>query len=193
MGKRTTVTRQVSRVNRRSGNRACTCVLLFLLALLPALSPANARAQPSGAADSATVPKHVHVAACLEKTVRDTLQRSATFRAQMTTLSRTPGLGVAIVLGPSRAGRPADATIRRYSSGAILAVIRIGSMHDQGELLAHEVEHLIEQIEGVPLALLARTRSEVWLEGGSYESARAIAAGHRVRRELLAARPTTEP
>lgn len=190
MGKQSTVTRQLYRVYRRSGNTARICVLPFVLTGLLALSPANARAQPPAAADAGTVPPHVHVAALLKKPVHDLLERSETFRAQMATLSRTHALGVAIVFEASSVGPPAEAVVRRYDTGAIVAIIYIRSVHNQEELLAHEVEHLIEQIERVPIARLAQQQRDVWRVGNSYESARAIAAGRRVRREVATAGST---
>ena len=54
------------------------------------------------------------------------------------------------------------------------------------ELLAHELEHVIEQMEGVNLARLAReyaplvSRDEV----GAYETARATAAGRAAAAEV---------
>jgi hypothetical protein len=56
---------------------------------------------------------------------------------------------------------------------------------DMVELVAHEIEHVCEQIEGVDLrALSLRHDSGVYDMGGHYETQRAIAAGHRVSREL---------
>jgi len=54
-------------------------------------------------------------------------------------------------------------------------------------LIAHEFEHIIEQLDGVDLPLMAsRTASGVHRVPGSehFETDRAIAAGHRVSEEV---------
>ena len=153
--------------------------LALLLALLPAPS---ADAQTNIAAvPTAEVPPHVHVAPQLRDTVAQLRQRSPTFRAQMEAIGRAERLGIAIVLQAwSGVGPPAWTEIRRFESGLILAVIRIHSIADKEELLAHEIEHVLEQVEGVRLQELSRTGREAWRTGGSYESERAIRVGRRV-------------
>jgi hypothetical protein len=144
------------------------------------------KADHGGPADEVvvTMPKYVYVAPCLRRTIDEMLQRSPTFRAQVEALSRAQKLGVAITLVASPGPRPADATIRRFHSGLLLAVINIHSIVDKEELIAHEVEHLLEQVEGVSLKRLAEIGADAWRTGASYETLRAIAAGRRVASEM---------
>ncbi len=52
-------------------------------------------------------------------------------------------------------------------------------------LLAHELEHLIEQLERTDLAALARTGAAHRGRDGAFETRRAISAGRRVAGEVL--------
>jgi hypothetical protein len=167
----------------RASHRLCSA-FAFLIACVPA----GSRAQPSAQADtSPLIPAHVHVTPCLRRTVEDMLRRSETFRTQMAAIAAAPGVGIAIVMQMQQSGPRAAGIIRRYTTGALVASIFIRSVADQPELLAHEIEHVREQIEGVPVARLARTSNSAWLVGGTYETERAIAAGRRVRAEMRAA------
>jgi hypothetical protein len=76
--------------------------------------------------------------------------------------------------------------MRRYSSGLLLAVVMIPPHGDYAELVAHELEHVLEQMEGVNLAALARSGSGAVKRrpDGAYETARALNAGLAVAAEL---------
>jgi len=53
------------------------------------------------------------------------------------------------------------------------------------ELIAHELEHVLERLEGVNFLLGAQVRgSGISLSGGTFETTRAIDAGRRVAREV---------
>ena len=61
------------------------------------------------------------------------------------------------------------------------------------ELLAHEIEHVLEQIDGVNLRALASTGVQgVRRIGDAYETSRAIAIGRLVADEVLGYRAKTE-
>ena len=91
--------------------------------------------------------------------------------------------------GQSGAFRPAGATSRARTSfrldewGALAAEIEIRSAPDLTELLAHEFEHLIEQLDGVDLQALARKGEARRLSDGAFETDRAVAAGQQVAGE----------
>jgi hypothetical protein len=157
----------------------------WLLVLCAYLAPADIAAQPAASASPpASTPDHVFIAPCLRPLVDEMLRRSPTFRAQMDKLARTPALGIAIAFKASTSRQAAEASIRHYDSGLMLALVSIHSVSDKEELIAHEVEHVLEQVERVPLARLARAGSSVWATGNSYETLRAIDAGRRVAREV---------
>jgi len=65
----------------------------------------------------------------------------------------------------------------------VSAQIVLASPSDTVELIAHELEHLIEQLDGADVSdrrVVAGTHSS----GHAYESGRAIEAGQRVAREV---------
>jgi hypothetical protein len=173
---------RIGRVGRQRWSHVCasSAVAALLLAF-----PSDGRAQASYPGE-ATIPllKHVHVPPCLVKQVQSMLQRSETFRAQMAAIARADGVGIAIAFDPAGRGPAAEAEIRRFTTGALLAVIRIRSTVDHAELLGHEMEHILEQIEGVPVVRLARTRKGAWATGNKYETERAIRVGRQVGREM---------
>ena len=54
------------------------------------------------------------------------------------------------------------------------------------EAIAHELEHVLEQVEGTDLARLARQRVDGVVDlGGQYETARAQSVGRTVAREAM--------
>lgn len=165
----------MSRLQRSSAR--LTLWLLTILAL-PGLAQAQDAAAP-------TLPRHVYVAPPLRDTVEAMLARSPTFREQVAALDRAPALGLSITLAVSSTPRPADATIRRYESGVLLAFITIHTVTDKAELIAHEVEHVLEQVDGVSLAKLAASSHDAWSTGQAFETKRALTAGRRVASEML--------
>ena len=75
--------------------------------------------------------------------------------------------------------------ICRQPSGAIVAAIDIAPFGDPAEWLAHEFEHLIEQLDGVNLRELERRRQGAWQSGNQmFETERAVRVGRRVLREM---------
>ena len=150
---------------------------LFLALSLSAVAAAQDAVPP--------LPRHVYIAPCLRETVEAMMARSPTFRAQMEALGRARALGVSITLAASPSSKPAEAAIRRYHSGVLLAFISIHRVSDKAELIAHEVEHVLEQVEGVQLAQLVKKGGEAWNTGASFETRRAIRAGRQVATEMM--------
>jgi hypothetical protein len=157
--------------------RSCALVLAMLCAWT--VSPAQAQTDSAPA-----LPKHLFIAPCLRETVDAMMERSPTFRAQIEAIARTPGLGLAVTLEATPSSRRAEARMRRYVSGLLLANIRIYIVADKEELIAHEIEHVLEQVERVPVAELAKRGDEAWRAGTAYETRRAIRAGQRVANEM---------
>ena len=78
----------------------------------------------------------------------------------------------------------ARSTLRRFSSGLLEADVEL-ARGDPTEWLAHEFEHVIEQIEHEPLRSRADRGDNVWRTGDdTYETTRAIRAGQTVRQEV---------
>lgn len=120
------------------------------------------------------------------------LQRSETFREQCRRIAAAPYVRIRLGIGPMmEGGGRAETVIRRYQHGAIVAFVTMRFAEDYFELIPHELEHVIEQMDGVRLTeeLVAR---RAWLApSGNYETRRASTIGIKVRRELNAL--TVEP
>jgi hypothetical protein len=162
-----------------------TCFVVGCLLLLPHGGAAGA---PPGDDERAPrIPAHVYVAPSLRATFEQMLVRSPTFRSLVDTIASTKALGIAIACEPGSTQGHAYAQIRRYHSGVITAVVKIQSLQDSIELIAHELEHVREAIEGVPLSRLARGRRDgAWEGRHGYETQRAIDLGRRVKAEFHA-------
>jgi len=150
--------------------------------------------------DEATVPENLgatlphNVATFGYETQLDLmLRRSLTFRKQCARIAAAPDLHVRIAPAiPPRARF--DHTLTRLAfkaDGSVQADVAIGSRGDPLELLAHEFEHILEQLDGVDLPSMARRAStgvyavqESVQEGERFETKRALAAGRQVAREV---------
>ena len=125
--------------------------------------------------------------------IDEMLARSPTFRRQCARLAAARHLTVLVrsdLPAGSRAG--ALTAIQSNGSGQLEAVVRVGLSHRTAELIAHEIEHIIEQLDGVDLQAKSRQPASgvrhVW-DLDAYETTRAIATGQRVARELSGNEP----
>ncbi len=149
----------------------------------------SARAARVAACDAPawTLPDSIKLSDGLEPMVHWALEHSPSFRRQCRALAAAPDLRATVRV----AFRPAGATARARTSfrqgewGALAAEIEIRSAPDLTELLAHEFEHLIEQLDGVDLQALARKGEARRLSDGAFETDRAIAAGLQVAGEVV--------
>lgn len=165
-------------------------VCLPLVFVLAALRPAPAAGGPSEASPPFTLPPNIQVGAFLREPVEALLRASETFRRQCARIGGTRLVRVVVVSGtgaPLQSGARARARINRHGLGLLFAVIELPLLADFQELLPHELEHVIEQIEGRDLAALARSGEGgvVELAGGMFETERARAAGLAAAREAL--------
>lgn len=111
-------------------------------------------------------------------------QHSPTFRKQCLKLAAG---GAALVVEP--VARPdmwrALTRIGRLPDGTTMARARVRPSAHSVELIAHELEHVLEYLEGFQFLMESRRRhSRVSLIGGAYETERAIDAGRRVAQEV---------
>jgi hypothetical protein len=77
----------------------------------------------------------------------------------------------------------AETAIHRFANGAIRADVVVLFGENYRELLAHEFEHVIEQVDGVDLRQEAAQGRAWLLPGGAFETRRAFATGVQVLRE----------
>jgi hypothetical protein len=92
----------------------------------------------------------------LRPVVTDLCRRSPTFRRQVARLADQPDLVVTVraVSFPATAQWRAQTTIQRVEGRVTLADVRVqpGDSRSIAELIAHEFEHVLEQLDGVDLA-----------------------------------------
>jgi len=136
------------------------------------------------------VPRNIH-AGLLARDVALLAQTSPTFRAQCQRIASARHLRVDIELVQTLGTARAETAITRYEAGAIRADVRIAFGRDYRELLAHEFEHIIEQLDGVDLRAEAEHGRAWAIDRDVFETQRASDAGRRVRREC--GRPTRVP
>jgi hypothetical protein len=119
--------------------------------------------------------------------VRDMWRDSPTFRRQCKVLADAPWLTVKIrgESGPSVSGVRARTEISITPGRAALASIVLMSPADTVELIAHEIEHVVEALEGVRLTEHGCKGNSM---GRAVESCRAVETGRQVATEVHAAR-----
>jgi hypothetical protein len=119
----------------------------------------------------------------LRQTIEQLLGRSRTLRTQCARIGAASRVRVWITIEPRvvTAETRARSTVRRFDSGLLDVVIELPPVGaDFVELLAHELEHVTEFIDGIDLRALARNRDRHVIErrsDGAIESDRAYAAG----------------
>lgn len=159
------------------------------LVFLAVLRPFPAAAGQRGGSHPA-LPPNIQVGEFLQAAAVELLRTSATFRRQCERIGAARLVRV-VVVSQSRpalqSGVRAQARISRHALGLLFAVIELPMTADYRELLPHELEHVIEQIEGRDLAAMARTRDSgvTEISRGMFETARARAAGRAAAREAL--------
>ena len=110
---------------------------------------------------------------------------SLTFRRQCQRLDVERGLVVTLLAQSSHRHSPVRASTEMSRKDGRLARARvvIFSPGDAVELIAHEIEHIIEQLDSVDLLDRAATRT-TREAGATYETARAVEVGRVVDREV---------
>ncbi len=134
------------------------------------------------------MPWNMGVPESLTPILEEALRRSPTFRHQMQELRRTPRVRMVISYGNLSTWHQlrAESTVYRYQWGALRVDTRLYTVRDVIEVVAHELEHVCEQIEGVDVrALSHRANSGVYNVGGHYETRRAVLTGRQVAQEAL--------
>jgi hypothetical protein len=112
---------------------------------------------------------------------------SPTFRRQCARLAQSVAVTVNMELDPrARHGRHAITRVSRHGPG-LIAVVQLELRRPElyVESIAHELEHVLEQMDGLDLPRLAHQRlNGVVSNGDEYETARAHAVGRAVVREM---------
>jgi hypothetical protein len=138
----------------------------------------------------ADIPPNLEVPSTYRRLLETMLQRSPTFRRQCRRIAASPQLEITLRTGERswRYGTRARTRILR-KAGHLSATIEMLVIDDPVELIAHEIEHIIEQLDGVDLPSKAGvTSSGVRLcrgEATAFETERATRVGQTVAAEVL--------
>ena len=102
--------------------------------------------------DATALPPNLSVPSLYRSVLETMLARSPMFRRQCLRLASAPHLEVLVrVLHPNGGRVRARGQIRPEGDGRIAVLIEIDPADDFVELLAHELEHVIEQLDGIDL------------------------------------------
>jgi hypothetical protein len=118
------------------------------------------------------------------------LDRSPTFRRQCLRVANDPTLTVRLHPAGSVWTRGARALghMVRGSGGGLVADIYLTRSADDVEMIAHEVEHVIEQLDQIDLSSRAARRDtgvhRTLPDGDTFETTRAMHTGLKVAREV---------
>lgn len=137
--------------------------------------------------ESPDLPATIQVPDDLRIAVVRMLKQSETFRRQCRRLADATWLRVLVRRNMNILERSyrARSLIRRARSGMVLVLVEISPAGNPVEWIAHEFEHALEQLEGVPLSDLAGRSRLVWHSSeGMFETERAIRAGRTVVAEM---------
>jgi hypothetical protein len=160
------------------------CLALALAGSRPVVIAAQDPAAPLVA-----LPANIRFDPVLQSTALMLLRKSKTFERQCARIAveRHVRLVVVATPPPRELSAPrARSVITRHVYGAIRAVVEIPiTGASLPELIGHEFEHVIEQIEGIDLAARARNGASDVLEvlDGVFETTRARSAGLMVAME----------
>jgi hypothetical protein len=131
-------------------------------------------------------PAAVVVDSKLRALIDDLLQRSTAFRRQWQRLTRVPRLSIRIELVHVHRVGAADAAteVSDLPDGSLVAVVAIPGGVRLAELIAHEVEHVLERLDGVKVAARHALGDRSVRHGsGTFETARAVLVGQMVAAE----------
>jgi hypothetical protein len=145
----------------------------------------------SAHARDATLPSNIALDDALVDAVSTMFRASQTFRTQCERVRMHSNVRVRVEFAfPSAEGQSlrAHCHLQRYEYGRVNAHVRIWRRDGVAELIAHELEHVLEFAEGVNYRALALIDpGSVWAATASaFETRRAVTTGGRVAREVAA-------
>jgi hypothetical protein len=182
-------------------SRGGTANLLWRCAVVAVAGSALAGAgngQPEPIVVSAAVavrPSNLTAASVFHSDLERMWRSSPTFNRQCRRLAAAARLQIVVRLeDPQR--RPsfyARTVLERRGGVLVAADVFLSPTPDAVERIAHEVEHIIEQLDGVDLEAQVGS-GNVWRrEDGAFETRRATEAGRRVAREVTTRTGGAEP
>ena len=172
--------RQGARTARIVGSLVtCTVVL--------SCAPGLARGEDhSSTLEDVGLPPNLAAASVFQPYLERMVRMSPTFRSQCRRLAAAPSVKVQLRLeDPQRRPSFRARTVVERDQGVVVAAhVFLLPSPDAVELIAHEIEHVLEQLDGVDLQAQVGS-GNVWKrEDGAFETRRATEAGLRVPREM---------
>jgi hypothetical protein len=141
--------------------------------------------------DDAQLARNLTVTSLYRPLIEQMVARSATFRRQYARIASARDLTIEIRAEPvlRRQAIAGWSSIVRRPNGGLHALINVAPVGRTAELIAHELEHVIEQLDGVNLRHMSRVPSSGVRECqcddfAAYETTRAILTGVRVAEEM---------
>ena len=176
----------------RLATRQGTCIARMVLGLATCTVVGSCSAVLAVADDrssnleDAGLPPNLSAAAVFKPYLERMVRTSPTFRSQCKRLGAAPLLRVQLQLeDPQRRPSFRARTVLTHNQGAVVAAhIFLNLSPDAVELIAHEIEHVLEQLDGVDLQAQVGSGSVWKREDGAFETRRATEAGLRVPREM---------
>jgi hypothetical protein len=143
--------------------------------------------------DIVDIPANLRVSPQYRPLLEVMLRRSPTFRRQCLRIAAEPAATVHLESWAWSVPPGARAITRmtRNASGSLDAIVIINPVDDMFELIAHELEHVIEQLEDIDLPSKATQPNTgvhaVIADGAFFETMRAVRTGLKVAGEVRAA------
>jgi hypothetical protein len=166
--------------------REILCLIPLIVCVAAAVSSSPLSAQEHS--QLASIPANIHLTANARAAFVESMDLSTTVRRQAAVIRGAGHVQVVIrVTMPRASGSRARTTMVKRSGGSMLAEVEIPAGSEFAELVAHEFEHILEQIEGLDLSVLVRDPAAGVREvqPGVYETRRAATAERAVRHERL--------
>jgi hypothetical protein len=163
---------------------------ILIAACLASLMTPALRARPGMAEGDRQLilPRNLYLSNDLRLHIEKIWLRSPMFRQQCERIGRTPNLVVTMkVTQRPLEFRAHDALTRvtKSGNGLTIATVRIFNPSRLVEMVGHEFEHIIEQIEGLNLHMASAMKKPTAYRSqrGIFETDRAVEAGRRVEDE----------
>lgn len=171
--------------------RHLLALLVVVCLPLSGLAATQTSQQPVADCPRAMLPPNLLLPGEWQAQLAQLWRRSPTFRQQCARLAQASWLQIRLRVTPRLPAFYGMRAVTTMQWPQRRAEIRIFASSDFVELVGHEFEHVLEQLEGTNLAALVAAGSEQVSRrsDGVFETTRAVAAGRRVKTEYNRARP----
>jgi hypothetical protein len=172
-------------IDMRSRNVVGWFVLsLCVWAVTPQAAEAQTAASPDGEAMAMVLARDAPE--MLRETLVEMYETSPTFRRQCRRLAAVGPVPIRLHVDARLPSASARARTSFDSRGGrvVAADVVLPASRDVSELIAHEIEHVLEQLDGIDLGQHTDTAAAWRSSGGAFETARAITIGRRVAKEV---------